>query len=307
LNALPVAVSLAVLAIETSLIAGMRLKLVLRSLGADYPLVRTSQIALCGFFVEQVAFGFVGGDAMRLWLLHQMDLPFRRAIEALVIDRCLGLGALLLLVLAGLPGFLELLPSFGQPIILFTATAVMAIAGSVLLFLLVGRTKYRTHFVRVEIARLYFAVIRNASVRRCLALTFMLAFLTHLMNVLVFFLIGRDLGLPTTPAQWFFIVPPALLFSMIQVSAGGWGLREGVLIFALANLGVPPEEAIVPSLIFGLGILVVTLPGVWVWLANRKLDYVGDDPRMLFPAVGDASNSLGPTKIGGASKKTSGV
>src|SRR6266478_163365 len=57
LPALPVAVSLAVLAIETPLVAGMRLKLVLRSLGADYPLVRTSQIALCGFFVEQVAFG----------------------------------------------------------------------------------------------------------------------------------------------------------------------------------------------------------------------------------------------------------
>src|SRR5262249_44536406 len=63
LTALPVAVSLAVLAIETTVVAGMRLKLVLRSLGTDYPLVRTSQIALCGFFVEQVAFGFVGGDA----------------------------------------------------------------------------------------------------------------------------------------------------------------------------------------------------------------------------------------------------
>jgi len=307
LTALPVAASLAVLAIETTLVAGMRLKLVLRSLGTDYPLVRTSQIALCGFFVEQVAFGFVGGDAMRLWLLHRMNLPFRKAIEALLIDRCLGLGALLLLVLAGLPGFLELLPSFGQPIILVTAATVMAVAGSVLLFLFVGRTKYRTHFVRVEIARLYFAVVRNASVRKCLALTFMLACLTHLMNVLVFVLIGQDLELPISPAQWFFIVPPALLFSMIPVSAGGWGLREGVLIFALANLGVPPEEAIVPSLIFGLGILVVTLPGAWVWLANRKVESTEDDPQTLFLAVGDDSNSLGPVKIGGASNKATGV
>jgi uncharacterized membrane protein YbhN (UPF0104 family) len=257
--------------------------------------------------VEQVAFGFVGGDAMRLWLLHRMNLPFRKAIEALVIDRCLGLGALLLLVLAGLPGFLELLPSFGQPIILVTAATVMAVAGSVFLFLLVGRTKYRTHFVRVEIARLYFAVVRNASVRRCLALTFMLACLTHLMNVLVFVLIGQDLELPISPAQWFFIVPPALLFSMIPVSAGGWGLREGVLIFALANLGVPPEEAIVPSLIFGLGILVVTLPGAWVWLANRKVESTEDDPQTLFLAVGDDSNSLGPVKVGGASNKATGV
>jgi glycosyltransferase 2 family protein len=280
--------SLAVLAIETTLVAGMRLKFVLKALGANYSLARTSQIALCGFFVEQVAFGFVGGDAMRLWLLHRMDVPFRKALEALVIDRCLGLGALLLLVLAGLSGLLNLLPRLTQPIIFIAGATLVAVIGSVLLFLLAGRTKDRAHSVRVEIANLYF-VIRSPGTRRYLLLTFMLACLTHLMNILVFVFIGRNLGLPVTPAQWFFIVPPALLFSMIPISAGGWGLREGVLIFALASLGVAPEEAIVPSLIFGLGILVVTLPGVLVWLGNRgSASETEDQP-----------NSLESVKFGG--------
>jgi uncharacterized membrane protein YbhN (UPF0104 family) len=290
LSAPLVMLSLAVLAIETTLVAGMRLKLVLKALGADYSLARTSQIALCGFFVEQVAFGFVGGDAMRLWLLHRIDVPFRKAFEALVIDRCLGLGALLLLVLAGLPGFLDLLPSFAQPTIVIAGATVAAVTGSVLLFLLVGRTTGRAHSVRVEIANLYL-VIRSPGTRRYFLLTVVLACFTHLMNVLVFIFIGQNLGLPVTPAQWFFVVSPTLLFSMIPISAGGWGLREGVLIFALASLGVAPEEAIVPSLIFGLGILVVTLPGAWVWLASRGLD----------SETGDEPNSLGAVKFGGAS------
>ncbi len=299
LSAVSVLVALAVLAIETTLVAGMRLKLVLAALGANFPLARTSQIALCGFFVEQVAFGFVGGDAMRLWLLHRMDVPFRKAVEALVIDRGLGLGALLLLVMAGLPGFLDLLPSFAQPIIFIMGATVLIVAGSILLFLFVGRTRYRTHSLRVEIVKLYFAVIRNAGVRRCFLLTFALACLTHLMNVLVFFLVGQNLALPVLPAQWFFIVPPALLFSMIPISAGGWGLREGVLIFALASLGIPPEEAIVPSLIFGLGILVVTLPGALVWLANRRPNAADDDMQSLIPSIGeDISGTLGSVKIG---------
>src|SRR5262249_53841536 len=119
LNAASVLVALAVLAIETTLVAGMRLKLVLTALGINLPLARTSQIALCGFFVEQVAFGFVGGDAMRLWLLHRMDVPFRKALEALVIDRGFGFGALLLLVLAGRPGLLVPLPSFARPVLFF--------------------------------------------------------------------------------------------------------------------------------------------------------------------------------------------
>jgi hypothetical protein len=84
-------------------------------------------------------------------------------------------------------------------------------------------------------------------------------------------------------------------------------LREGVLILALASLGVPAEQAIVPSLIFGLGILVVTLPGAWVWLTSRKLDPAEDEQRTPFSGVGDDSNSLGPVKIGGASNKTTGV
>src|SRR6516225_3872248 len=61
LNLASVLIVLAVLAIETTLVAGTRLKLVLAALGAYVPLARTSRIALCGFFVEQVAFGFVGG------------------------------------------------------------------------------------------------------------------------------------------------------------------------------------------------------------------------------------------------------
>jgi hypothetical protein len=88
---------------------------------------------------------------------------------------------------------------------------------------------------------------------------------------------------------------------MIPISAGGWGLREGVLIFALGELGIPAEEAIVPSLIFGLGILLVTLPGALVWLANRKPDAADDRTQSLMPAIEeDISGTLGSMKVGSA-------
>ncbi len=56
---------------------------------------------------------------------------------------------------------------------------------------------------------------------------------------------------------------------MIPVSAGGWGLREGIFIFGLGVLGIRPEEATVVSVLFGLGVLLVTLPGGVVLLWNR--------------------------------------
>src|SRR5262249_50006832 len=50
--------------------------------------------------------------------------------------------------------------------------------------------------------------------------------------------------------------------------------REGVLIFALASLGIPAEEAIVPSLIFGLGIVLAAASVCFVeadWAARPLL------------------------------------
>src|SRR5947199_4421957 len=93
--------TLVVLMTETSVIAGLRLALVLDGLGVKRSLTSTSQVALGGFFFEQVAFGFVGGDGMRLWLLHRIGVAPRKSVQAIVVDRCLGLLALLLLALIG--------------------------------------------------------------------------------------------------------------------------------------------------------------------------------------------------------------
>jgi hypothetical protein len=67
-------------------------------------------------------------------------------------------------------------------------------------------------------------------------------------------MVGQNLGLPVLPAQWFFIVPPALFFSRSRSRpAAGAGARA-FLIFALASLVFLPERAIAvtPQLLFCL-------------------------------------------------------
>src|SRR2546422_2403091 len=137
LNVAIVMACLALLAVQITVVAGLRLKLVLECLEENPSLARTSQIALCGFFFEQVAFGFVGGDAMRLWLLHRLDIPVRKALKALIIDRCLGLGGLLVLVLSGLPGLLPLRPTFDdQKAVALTGAVIVLLASVVGVFVL---------------------------------------------------------------------------------------------------------------------------------------------------------------------------
>jgi uncharacterized protein (TIRG00374 family) len=266
-----VAAFLALIALQTIFISGMRLKMVLECFGQHQPLQRTAQVAWCGFFFEQIALGIVGGDAMRLWLLHRIGIPLRDAFKALVVDRCLGLGALLMLVAIGLPILLRDFPAFRDRLsipMIWAAMAVAVAVGLAVLYLI--PEKYRRHPVFSELRAMFSVSLRDRYVRMRLLLTFCYAVCTHVLSILIFFLIARDLGLQITLAQWFCLAPAALVFSMIPVSAGGWGLREGIFIFGLGTLGVQPEEAAVVSILFGLGVLAVTLPGGLVWLSNRK-------------------------------------
>jgi glycosyltransferase 2 family protein len=259
------------LAVEMAVLAAIRLRLVLDCLGQKYPLSSTSRVAWCGFFFEQVAFGFVGGDAMRLWLLHRKGTSLRTSFQALFVDRCMGFAALLLLVLLGLPGLMALVPGVGTRNAIAWAYAAIVVCGAGgfgALFLMPPR--FREHPVAAGILRLIALGRSEQGRRRKLGVVFLCANLTHLTNVLVIYLIGRDLDLPVDLVQWFSIIPAVLLFSMIPITAGGWGLREGILILALQNLGIPPDQAIVPSLVFGLGVMLAALPGGFIWFANRR-------------------------------------
>src|SRR5262245_58518853 len=80
-------IMLVALVSQTSLIAGLRLKLVLDGLKQKCRLRETFQVALSGFFFEQVAFGFAGGDAMRLWLVVRIGVRLGTAVQARVLDR----------------------------------------------------------------------------------------------------------------------------------------------------------------------------------------------------------------------------
>jgi len=39
---------------------------------------------------------------------------------------------------------------------------------------------------------------------------------------------------------------------MLPISIGGWGVREGAMVVALHGFGLAPQDALLPSVLFGL-------------------------------------------------------
>jgi glycosyltransferase 2 family protein len=270
LNGIWILGALAVLIVEMCAIAGVRLNLMLVYVDARRKLTTTMQIALCGFFFEQVTIGFVGGDAVRLWLLKRADVPLGRAIRALLLDRACGFASLVLLSLLGIHALLPLVDETIRSVIAVTLIAGIAIGfaavavGFALTKLLPG-SRLAGFWQRLGPQGQAVNVVALATV-------FALAATTHLLNVLVFWMLGQSLGLTMTLSQWFVVAPTVLLISMLPISVGGWGVREGLMVVALHGFGIPTEEALLPSILFGLCAVTATLPGGIFWVISKNAD-----------------------------------
>jgi uncharacterized protein (TIRG00374 family) len=267
LNGVWILGALGILFLEMCLLAGVRLKLMLVSVDARRPLTTTAQIALCGFFFEQVTIGFVGGDAIRLWLLRRTHVPFGRAIQALLLDRACGFASLVLLSLIGVQVLLPLVEESVREVITvalgaFVAAGLLGIAVIVVLTKVLRPTKLSAYWQR-------FGLSEHPVSMATLAIVFILAVATQLLNVLVFWMLGQSLGLPTALQQWFIVAPTVLLVSMLPISIGGWGVREGAMVVALHGFGISAEDALLPSVLFGLCAVLATLPGGILWVINR--------------------------------------
>ena len=65
-------------------------------------------------------------------------------------------------------------------------------------------------------------------------------------------------------------IPPILLVSLLPISVGGWGVRELLMVYLLALIGIGKEPALMVSVQLGIWLMVASLPGFYLWLVRKK-------------------------------------
>ena len=99
------------------------------------------------------------------------------------------------------------------------------------------------------------------------------------LGILAFKVVGSSVGARLSLASWVMIMPPVPLIQLLPVSLAGWGVREVVLVVALASFGIPAEAALATSVLAGLCLAAVGLPGGLIWLANWDVARPGGPAR----------------------------
>lgn len=250
-------------------VAALRLRRLLTATGRDMSFPASFDAVLIGAFFSQTLISFVGGDAMRIWRMAQRGIPVGIAARTVLYDRVLGFVGLILMIVFGLPILFHVVDDRRvHAAILFLVGC--AIAGCVVLLSMhkLPDTWKRLPFFdfAAKLSEMGHELLRS---RRLLLLVLGLSIAIQILNALVFFMFGLGIGVRVDFVIYLTLVPPVMFISMMPISFAGWGVRESAMIAALATVGVSASDSVAISICYGLGLIVVGLPGGVLWLYAR--------------------------------------
>lgn len=235
------------------------------------------RIVLVGMFFNQVLPTGVGGDAVRVWRCCKLGIPLGAAVRSILVDRSCGYLVLLVVYAASLPGLLSILgdPRQKTAVVAVLCAGLLALVALLVLDCLPRPLRgLRLLAPLAELSRETRRLFAHPA--RCAAVLGLSA-VTIGLTVLGFKLVADGIGSRLPFGSWTMIVPPVTLIQLLPISLAGWGVREAVLVIALASFGVPAETALAVSLLLGLCLIVAGLPGGLIWLANWDITQLDPD------------------------------
>jgi hypothetical protein len=112
--------------------------------------------------------------------------------------------------------------------------------------------------------------------------TLVLSFGVHLGVALVVFILAGALGVGVSLGHCIILVPLVMLVTLLPISIAGWGVREGAMVVALGLIQVSRSDALAVSVLFGVTLLVTSLPGgaLW-WRTSHPIPALPEHPKNL--------------------------
>jgi hypothetical protein len=254
--------------ISTSL-AAYRWSLIMDALAFHQPFSFYLGSYFKGAFFNQALPGSIGGDAVRGLELGSLGYSKKEAFFGIFIDRIVGLAGLLILNLGAnlLSG--DILPAWLFHLI--NTICIGGISGFLVLILLrkmAWLRKYRATRVFADLSSRFRQVYAN---KKAIVLQLGLSIIIHFLSIFSLFELSRAVGIELSLNIFLVAVPPVFLLTLIPISLAGWGVRESAMVGIFILVGASKELILSVSILYGVMLIVASLPGLLVWLRGKKL------------------------------------
>ena len=218
----------------------------------------------------------IGGDVVRIADTAAAAGSKTLATTVILVDRTLGLTALLLVAAVG--AFSASLAGVHIPgarwIWIASAAAITAAIPVIAMpdlvgYLLAPVRALNRPWLTERAQRLEEAILRFRKAPRALAGAFVGAVLVHLIIVAFYLLTAQSLSVPLPLLLGAVLIPVSLAVQMAPVSINGFGVREAVFAFFFRRFGLPAEAAVALSLVSTGLVMGLSLLGGLMFVRRR--------------------------------------
>lgn len=247
-----------------------RWQILLKAQNIDIPLKFLIASVFVGQFFNSFLPTTVGGDAMRAYDTASESKESTKSVISVFADRLIGVFALALLAfLALIVGYLvgQDVSFFVLPVLivfLLCSLAMLLVFNGNLLSIMDRLLIYlRLPKVAGKLNEIYQSICILRDEPRILLRAFSISLLLQVNVILFYFLIGVSLDIGVSILYFSMIVPVALVVLLVPFSINGIGIREGIFVYLLTELGVPSQDSIALSWIsFGLMLTQGVIGGI---------------------------------------------
>jgi uncharacterized membrane protein YbhN (UPF0104 family) len=233
---------------------------IMAGLKASIGTVQALRINLAAFFLGQALPTSIAGDAWRVWKIRSLGFDIGTGLRGVLIDRTTAIIGLVLVVLPTAPLLLARMP---DPAMRWSVAAGLGIGAALLaLALSADRLSGRWASGRLSGVTEFGRAVRGLLSRPVTAIPIIgVSVVVHLLAGVTMWLIAGSLELSVGLVDCLVLMPPIVLVAGMPLSIAGWGLREGAVVAVFALVGVPMEGSLLMSVLLGLLLLLVSLPG----------------------------------------------
>lgn len=270
-----------VLVVLALMIGAWRWRALLNRAGVPLGLSRLARIYAVSTFSATFLPSTAGGDVSRALLVARRGPELRRAVVSILVDRIGGLAGLVVVAWIAFGLAPDRVPHDARALLAWS-TVALALAGAValvamlrgsrLLRIVPQRLAAGTQDMRAVLTRYardprLLATWLVLSVAYQALIAFQLVVLAHAIDVeLSFAAAAVALALVT-------------LITLIPISIGGFGVREGSYVVLLGGVSIAASDATLISVLSAATLLVASLPGAWMIARGN----VGAVPEVAVP------------------------
>jgi uncharacterized protein (TIRG00374 family) len=292
----------------------LRWNLLVRAIGLSFTVRQTLRAGFLGYLANLLPFGLVAGDSLKaVMLIHSNPRRKTEAVASVLVDRVLGLYALLLLAaVASLLLPASQLARLGDAerasivrLCWFVQAAAIGSSGFFAVMLIPGMTQSRL-WDRLEHTPVFGAILHKLVVAMrtyrsrldLLVVAIGVSVLVHLSYIMAIMLMTVSIGIPAEHrpplGSIFVIVPPSMIAGALPI--GFYEVAITLLFRAFSPPGAPQSMGLLIALGYRLIQISIATIGLGYWLAGRReveelmheaeeRPPASDDDRLKFAAV----------------------